>query len=387
MIKILTAYTREANNPEKAVQEIQEQLNFEQGLCRNSVALLFCYTEFVQSGAMEAVSKSLPCEVLGCTSQYFAIKEAVDENMLVVNILTSDDTEFATGLSEPLDIGNVDACIHTLYQKTAAALDAEPALIFALQPLMFSLSGDIIAAALDRACGGLPVFGTRALDAEIQIRNPQTIYQGAAYDNRMTLLLFKGAVKARFFSVPFPARNVFDQDAVVTGAEGNNIITINNIPAISFLEDLGLIQNDLLNILYVIPLVVDYHNGAPPEIVLIDNIVSGGALHCSRKVQTGVTLNIGSITADYVLESANALAQEIKKAGSETGLFIFSCFNRNVVLVGDPLEEAELIQKALVGFSAPYLFMYSGGELCPQELESGKTVNRYHQFAIIACLL
>jgi hypothetical protein len=55
------------------------------------------------------------------------------------------------------------------------------------------------------------------------------------------------------------------------------------------------------------------------------------------------------------------------------------------VLGGNSTAEIELIQKELAGFPAPYLFFYSGGEFCPQYTESGGIVNRFYQYALVAC--
>ena len=55
------------------------------------------------------------------------------------------------------------------------------------------------------------------------------------------------------------------------------------------------------------------------------------------------------------------------------------------MLGGNSREEIELIQKELGDFPNPYLFLYSGGEICPQYTNSGEIVNRYNQYALIAC--
>jgi len=382
MIRLLTAYTYKADDPVKAAGEIQERLNIKENQLAHSVALIFCHIEFIESGVAEAVCKSLPFDVLGCSSQYFALREAADEIMLTVAVLTSDDTEFATGVSEPLTKGNAEDCISSLYQKAAASPGAEPALIFAFPPTMLSLTGDVMTAILDRACAGIPIFGAVALDMDAQIRNPKTIYQGAAYSDRMALLLFKGPVKPRFFSIPFPEKSYYVQDAVITGAEGNRIITINNEPALSFIKELGLLQSDEQGIVLAIPLVIGDHE---PKVIIMHGIGPAGELICSVSVQVGAVLNIGAITVNNVLESAKVLVQNIKENGTGAGLLIFSCFLRNVVLGGNSREEIELIQEELGDYPNPYLFLYSGGEICPQCTNSGENVNRHYQYALIAC--
>jgi hypothetical protein len=392
MVKFLTAYTRDADDPKKAVREIKEQLCLEKEGLANSIVLLFCYIDFIESNVVRALGESLPCEVVGCTSLYFALPGAADAAMLTAVALTSDDTEFVTGLSGPLTAENADERTLGLYRQTAATLDAsgggaKPSMIFALQPIISGMGADVLASALDRACGEIPVFGTYAIDMGQNIRSPKTIYRGEAYDDRMVLLFLRGRVKPRFFSFPFPRNSFFSQDAVITSARGSLITTINNKPAVSFLEELGLTQKGSYSVSSAIPLVVDYRDGTLPQILIVQNISPEGNLICTRNAQAGGVLNIGTVNREYVLESAKALIQEIRQTGSCAGVFIFSCMMRNVALGGNAMAEIDMIQKELAGFSGSYLLCYSGGELCPRPAESGGTRNTFEQYALIACQL
>jgi len=387
MIKTLTAYTYELDDPEKAVRDILTQIDMKNSLLQNSVALLFCHVQFIEMGVTEAICKSLPFDVVGCTSMYLALPSRAGEMMLTVTVLTSDDTEFAAGICEPLTTENAEDNISALCQKTASSLNGAPVLAFAFPPTMLNVTIDVMAAALDRACGGLPVFGTVALDMHVHIRTPQTIYKGAAYSDRMTLLLFRGPVEPRFFSLCFPESSSLAQDAVITSARGPQILSINNKPAASFLKEIGLVHDDKYAYTHAIPLVVEDSNGTNPEVVVVQNIDLNGTLICSRHVPIGGILNIGAITENHVLESAKALVQEIKKNEGGAGLFVFSCFLRTVVLGGGAAAEAELIQRELSGYPNSYLYLNSGGELCPRYTKSGETVNQALQYAIIACQL
>jgi hypothetical protein len=390
MFKVINAYTYELDNPERAIQDIHDQIDMKNNLLNNTVALLFCHSKFIEMGIMEAVCKSLPFDVLGCTSLFFA-QAAADKSvqtgdmMLTVTVLTSDDTEFATGLCEPLSEANAEGCIQALYTNTAALFSEKPELAFAFPPTMLNITIDVILAALDLAGDGLPVFGTVALDMDTHIRQPQTIYNGVAYNNRMPLLLFKGPVKPKFFFIRFPEQSALTQDAVITRAEGPRIFTINNKPAVSFLEGLGLIKSAQGSFSHAIPLVVGDSKGNNPEVVVVLNITPEGALICGRHAPIGGVLNIGAITADYVLESAKTLIRDIKEHGKETGLFIISCFLRSIVLGVGSIAEVELLRQELDSYPDPWLYVNSGGELCPRYTVSGETVNQALQYALVAC--
>ena len=385
MIKVLSAYTYELDDSEKAVQEILSQLDLQNSLLKNSAAMLFCHINFIEMGVMEKICKNLPFDVIGCTSLYFAVSAPADKEgdiMLTVTVLTSDDTEFAAGVCEPLSPENAEDSINALYQKTASSLSGAPSFAFAFPPTLFHLTIDIMTAALDKACGGIPVFGTVALDIGAHIRSPKTIYRGAAYADRMALLLFKGPVKPHFIFRRFPEGDSLAQDAVITRVNGAEIISINNEPAASFLREIGLIQGSFSQ---AIPLVIADSDGNNQEVVVVQKITDEGTLICGRHIPVGGILNIGAITADYVLESAKTLIHEIKKDESRFSIII-SCFLRTIVL-GGAAAEVNLVRQELGNSPGGYLYLNSGGELCPRYVKSEETVNQALQYAVVACQL
>ena len=394
MVRMLTAFTYEMDDPLQAVRDIQDQLDISSNLLKNSAALLFCHSKCIESGVMEIVCNSLPCDIIGCTSMYGSMPGVCGEFILTVTILTSDDVEFAAGISGPLTDKNAVDSIRTMYQETASRLSGPPDMIFAIPPTMFDVTVDVISAALDSAGSGTPVFGTVALDLNVYIAHPQTIYstsgdtsggtggEAAAFNDRIPLLLIKGPVKPRFFSIRFPDKPILAQEAVVTKAEGARVISINNEPATSFLKDVGIILQDNKGFTQAMPLIVECI-GSEPDVVVIQSINEKGELLCGKNISVGAVLNIGAITRDYILDTASALMENIKREGN--GLFIISCFLRSVVLGGSPAAEVELMQKELENFPAPWLYISSGGELCPRYTDDGKTLNQDLHYALVAC--
>jgi len=397
MIKILNAYTQELDDPGKAVQEILEPLDIKNSLLKNSVALLFCHVKFIEAGVAEAVYKSLPFDVVGCTSLYFGTPAVDGGIILTVTILTSDDISFAANVSKPLNEKNIEECVQALYCRTASSLGAgPPVLAFAFPPTMINVPADFITVSLDRVCKGIPVFGSVALDMGIHIQHPKTIFKATSqaagqtagesgvYSNRMTLLLFKGMVKPKFFHSFFPEKTILSWDAVITEAVGNRIISINNRPALSFLKDMGFFQDSMYEGILVYPLMVEYPNNET-EVVIVQDISPEGQLICGRVVKAGGILNMVAVTADTVLESAKVMARDLKNSDNGTGFIMFSCFLRNIVLGGSSQVEYESVCKELDGYAGSWLFINSGGELCPIYTENGELVNRFHQYALIAC--
>jgi hypothetical protein len=249
---------------------------------------------------------------------------------------------------------------------------------------MADLIGQTMTEALSRVCGGIPVFGAVALDFDTHIRDPKTIYKGTAYPDRMFLLLFKGPVKPRFFYSAVPEKYIVPQDAVITAAQGNRIISINNEPAIAFIKGLGLFQDGEHSPSPSFPLIIEERDGTGPVMVVIHGIGPEKEVICTRAVRVGDVLSLGMVNTDYVIETANAVIRDIKNNGSGESFLMFSCLLRSILLGGNHGDEIELIRKELEGFSSPYMFISSAGEICPRYTETGKTTNQIYAYALIA---
>jgi hypothetical protein len=200
MIKILTAHTFEVDDFRLAAAEILERLDLERSLLKNSAGFIFCSLDFVKSGAAEAVAQALPFEVIGCTTMGIALPEASGEIMLAAAVLTSDEVLFTAGVSDPLG-NDEEGRITELYRRLSAPLESPPARIFVTHPGLPVIAGDRVIAVFDRLSGWAPLFGAVALDEAVGSRSPMTIYNGAAYSDRIALLLVS-AGESRFAPNP-----------------------------------------------------------------------------------------------------------------------------------------------------------------------------------------
>jgi hypothetical protein len=383
MVKMLTAYTFEIDDPDAAVREIQGQLQNQGGFLKNSIGLLFCYLDFIKARTVEAVCNALPFETLGCTTLGAAMPDAIGDIIFTLTVLTSDDVEFHAGLSDPLTEKEEDRVIN-VYRKTAAALNTPPSLILIITPSLYNLAGDMVVGLLDRESQGVPIFGAGALDADTKIRTPRVIYGGKAYSDRMPILLFSGNLAPRFFADSIWDHNIHNQKALVTAAEGNRMISVNNIPAAEYMKKIGLITEERLDLLFVFPLAIYPDQSNSPNLFIIYTINDDGSLTCSANIPEGSVVHISTGSGE-VVNSAKNITGGIKTAQGEAAL-IFSCFSRSVILT-NPRDEMEAIRGELMDSPLPYVLIYSGGEICPVYNEKGTAVNQYHNYTIISCVL
>jgi hypothetical protein len=382
MIRLLTAFTFEMDDPVLAADEIRAQLDMEQGLLKNSAGLLFCSLDFIKSGIAEAVSKALPFEVIGCTTHGIAVPGAMSEVMLTVAVLTSDDAFFKTGVTDSLEMDG-EIRIGELYERLTASPESSPSLVFVCHANLGYLSGNRAADILNGVSGGTPVFGTIALDETIGIRMPMIIHNGTAYSDRLALLTICGnAPENRFTVKPLPAMNFYSQPALVTGARGNRLISINNIPAAEFMERVGIVSKGQINAaIQGFPLLVDNKDGTEPKSCAIHSVEDGGVLRCGSDIAEGATLKLVNQMQEEVLRSSAQFVEVIKRESGKKAHVVFSCFGRSAPLV-DLKDEMGLFQENMAGRS--YVFIYSGGEFCPVYDAHGGIHNRFHQFSVIS---
>jgi hypothetical protein len=379
MMRLHTAFTFELDDPRLAVREILEQLDMEHSLLKNSAGLLFCSLGFIFSGAAEAVSKALPFDVIGCTTHGIAVPGITGENMLALTVLTSDEAVFTAGVSDPLDTDG-ERRVTELYERLSGSSESPPSLMLICHSNPECLSGDMVVDVFNRISGKIPLFGTNALDETFESRMPLIIYNGISYSDRLALLFIHGT-ESRFTIKFLPALNIYTRPAFVTEVQDNRLISINDIPAVEFMEKLGVISGNEVNAIYGFPLLIDNHDGAGPKYCAIHNIEDGGILHCGSVIVKGAALQIANQMREEVLRNSEELIKVIKKEEDKTNHLIFSCFGRSIPLV-DMKEEMELFQKHMEGKS--YMVVYSGGEFCPEHDEQGEIRNSFHQFSIIS---
>jgi hypothetical protein len=388
MIKVIVASTIEVSDLEFASGEITARIEKNGPLLRHSVGLLFCNFEFIQSGLVRELCARLPFDVAGCTSQIFAVQNAGEDFMLTLVVLTSDDVEFHAGFSEPLRQGN-EAVIEKLYRDLAEPKDAapKPGLILAFPPHLSGIPGNKVVDILDQASGGVPLFGSTAIDVITTQRSPMTIFNGNHYSDRLTMVLLRGNVQPRFFSHSLSGETQLNKKFTITGAKGNRITSIEGKPAVKYMEELGLINQATMDVFYALPLMVDYDDGKLSRAFSISRVDADGSLISEQDIPRGTVANIGGINREMVMASTRGLISQIRETVERcNGLILVSCFSRTLALQ-DPMEELDFIIKQMREWSVPFVFLSSGGEIYPAFNERGELVNNFHQFTIAACVL
>jgi hypothetical protein len=390
MVRALSAYTNEMDDLNVFVETILEQLDLKHNLLKHAIGIVSCYSEFIDSGAWKALAKALPFPLAGTTTIACLTADATDYQMqLVLLVLTSDTALFIPGLTDPITSED-RAVLETAYLGAAAQMEGSPDLILSFAPLGTNAGCDFFIHTLDQISGGIPNFGTLAVDHTVDYRHAFVLYDGESYRDRYAFVLIKG-VSFDFSIASISGERILRDTGIVTSAYGNQLTEINNRPAIDYLDALGITGDgtDVTAAINAFPFLVDYCDGTQPVIRAIFGITAEGAAICGGDIPVGASITLGRIDKDEVLNTTYSVMNSASFAADYSAVLIYSCVGRYFSLDYGSNEEMETVSSILATWNVPYLFAYSGSEICPvpKNDEKQKLTNRNHNCTLVMCCL
>jgi hypothetical protein len=390
MIKALTAHTSEMDDLKFAVDEILGQLDLEENLLAHSVGIVSCFAEFADSGVLGAIAAALPFPLVGTTTIACLAQDARDYQMqLTLMVLTSDTASFATALTDPITREDADL-LKTAYQNAADQLDGTPDLILSFAPLGTSAGGDFLIGTMNQLSKGVPNFGTVAVDHTVDYKYAYVLFGSSSYRDRYAFILIKG-VEFAFSIASISGERVLRDTGIVTKAYGNQVKEINHHPAIDYLNALGITGGgaDVTAAINAYPFIVDYCDGTKPVIRAIFGITPEGAAICGGDIPEGAAITLGRIDREEVLNTSPSVLKASGFGADYSALLLYSCVGRYFSLDFDSNEEMEQVEPVISSWNVPYMFAYSGSELCPVAKggEKGGFVNRNHNCTLVMCCI
>jgi hypothetical protein len=383
MIRIITASTEYIDDLDAAVEDIKNQLDCEHNLLKHSVGLISCHYEFVLSGAVEAVGKALPFDTVGAISSVNGTAKGTGTLRLTIMAITSDDARFKTAISPSLKKDAAKA-VEDTYTKNVEPGE-KPSLLLVYAPFMLENSGDEYVRILSRASGGAPCFGTLAVDDTPDFHNCFMIRNGEYYADRMALLFMYGNIRPRFFLATISSNKVLDRSALITSSEGHVLKEVNGRHMVEYFEDMGLTKaSETAYALTSLPFMLDYGDGTPLVARVFIGLNENKHAICAGAMPEGATLYMAVFDKNDVLFTTGNTIGEALKAEPSAGMIVYSCLSRSMTLGSAQFAETELVSK-MVGGRVPYMMAYSGGEICPTQVNGDVAVNRFHNNTFIVC--
>lgn len=376
MLTMFSAFTNEIDDTNVAVEEITAQLK-DKKLLKNTIGIIACYFEFVENGTIDALSQTLPFDLIGCAVQGSAVNGNGGMEQLSLTVLTSDDITFTSAISEPIFPENFDAVVENIYAEVAQSGN-DPSLIFLLGPITTDVSGHKILKKLDQLSGGLPIFGTLSNDTSLKYESSYVFKNNEQHLRKMVLLFLNGDIKPRFYTTSITTRNILRQNAVVTESSDYLVKKINDLPVMDYFKSIG-VQTSKLAAVSMLPFLVDFGDGTVPAAYSMYDISESGA-YCGGEIPVGSLITFAEIDYNSVMETAETTLKQalndVEQNGAH-GIIAIPCFTRSLVIIPNIEDE---IKKSLeiVDDKIPFALIYSGGEICPTYNKQQKIINRFH---------
>ncbi len=388
MIHSFSALTHEVDDIDAAVSEILEQLDLggKNHLLKNTIGIVSCFADYIDSGVWTAVAEALPFELWGITTTASAASGQIGETMLSILVLTSDDVSFSAALSEPI-VEASEEPFKALYEKALSKLPGRPSLTLSFSPLFSKLSINFYVECMSKISGGVPNFGAVTMDHNHDYHDAYILSNGEYSKNQFAVLLMHGDVSPSFYVGTISDEKVFPEKGIVTAAEGNILQMVNGKPALEYLLSLGLTQGDDGQILGInsFPIIIDHNDGTMPTIQAMLAITPEGYVVCGENVLTGSTLSIGFFNPDEIVATSGRTLKKALAAANHRTVLVYSCVSRYFALGYDSLKELEQLRKQTADTDMSCMAAYAGGEICPVYGGDGKIVNRSHSNSFIIC--
>ena len=388
MLKCASVYTCEVDDFDLAMSELNAQLSEKITLQKNTVGVIMCHLEFIDSGMLKHVCKTLPFDVAGVTTASQAVNEKADDVILTIFIMTSDDIFFKTGMTDSLE-NDIYAPAKTAFDNIG--LSQMPSLALVFPPLPEKNAGDTYVDAWESVIPGVPIFGTFSTADTADFLGGKVIHNGEIEENCMSYIFCYGNIKPRFIIGTFSEKNALPYKGEITKSYGIYVEEINNIKAYKYFEERGLAKNgEPSKIFTFVPFLIDQKNrddydGVPILRELVSFTEDGIAIYRGN-IDEHSTFKMLQGTFEDVIEIAEEKLDEAVAHSGINGILVFSCIARRMmVMQKDSLGELNVAREK-VG-EIPFMMGYAGGEISPTSVKDRGAVNRYHDYTIITMIL
>jgi len=394
MLKCASVYTYEIDDHSAALNEIETQLNEKIALMENTVGIVMCHPEFINSGTLRFICESLPFEIIGVTTAAQAVNDETGEMILTIFVMTSDDVRFKTGVAMNLDKG-IDESVKAAFEYTAAGESEAPKLALIFPQIILNYAGDDYIKAWQQFIPGTPIFGTLAMDDTPTFEDSETIFKGENSKTAMPFVFCYGNINPRFLIRTIPEEKVMHYAGEVTKSSGPVVQEINGLNTYKYFESIGLENNGVSSVNYLfLPFSIDQktrpdYDGVP-VIRVLQAFSDDGTAIFHGNVDEGSTFTLLKCEADDVLSTAQDGVTKINEMQDVNGALLFSCIVRRIVTMSssgaEANEEFRTVRNKLRP-DIPFMMGCAGGEICPTLSKDGRLTNRYHNYTLVMLII
>jgi hypothetical protein len=293
-------------------------------------------------------------------------------------MLSSNEACFTTARSGKITEENCDEEAAKLYAGLVGGHDEAPAMLLLYAPFLMDVSPERALAALGKIAENVPVFGSLGISLKKGYTGSYPLYGGEALTDGLVLAAVFTREKPRFYSASIKHERIMRLNDPVTAAKGKLLISIGGKTYREYMETNGIGTGELSPYFFYGP------EGS--EIIRVCMAVTPegcGVFTGEVPANTAIAVCTG-VSKDDITETAAELLRRVNgECGEMSGCLIYSCMTRRLLLGADNNMELRAVRESMGG--RVFNFVYSGGEVFPQILESGRIVNQLQNNTLIVC--
>jgi hypothetical protein len=213
------------------------------------------------------------------------------------------------------------------------------------------------------------------------------ICNGEAFSDAAALVFLHGDVRPRFFIENVNrSEDMQEQQGVITGSDGCLLKRVNDMPFLDCIADIGMSPDVLRGLkVFPVPFRVSYNEGTKSLLRLLLSVTPEGHAVFTGEMPLGGSFCLQRLDYGGVMETAENMANTLASLEGVSGVMLYSCIGRSLLLGLNAFDEMRAIMGALDG-KVLYHLCYAGVELCPLEDENHVSVAHSHSYSLVACV-
>ncbi|MGL5435373.1 MAG: FIST N-terminal domain-containing protein [Lachnospiraceae bacterium] len=392
--------TFEMDDSVAACNDLCGQLNAAHERLKNSVGLIFCYSDMESDSLVKELYNRTGIPMIGGTGVASMDHiEGFHEMSVVLIVMTADDCDFSIAVSEPITTSNIVDQIGKTYNTATSGTEGAPELVYVIPPYKLDIMLDSYTEAFTAIAPQVPFIGGLPSCNGNGDEN-LTIFNGETYPDRLVMLAISGNIRP-VFSVQTVLENNQIQKRKVTKAKNNVIYEVDNKVFTEYLIDVGIPLDSIAegnkSVTFVSnPLLIeDTRDGFGDSFRYLRSLhdvnMQDGSGIAIGQIPEGSYISVHPLNRSEIGEAAlkgirnlNEQMQEQSADGYEfSTVLAISCIGRYVIMTPNgEVETSNILQElpenmSLAGF-------YSYGEISPLPTPKG-LVSFSHNESLVLC--
>jgi len=392
-------FTEEIDFVDDAVKELKEEFNKKvgkDGLLKNTAAILYTDSVLDVDAFVEEFKKEFSFPVVGCSGMtMFDREHGVCRSGICVLLMTADDVEFASAITEPFERSGMETELRRTYERGLISLGKTPGVVIVLGDTNEWCPGDDLVRDMSNITGNIAIFGGIAAPALDDNKSFVFTEEKAGRTSVAMMLLAGKGLENALFQYEMSVENTNICGGTVTGLVDDWAVgELNGETFLDRLKKSG-IENGEAGTDYAFkyisnPFIVKRLMDNGDEVAMLRNIVDvntddGSGLFAGR-IPDDSNISMCALSKEKVASSSHDAFEHILKVAEERGIhptafLCVSCKARYFNLSAERREEVDGYDNVLDS-DAALIGFYSQGEICPQPSTTGGFFNLFHNSTI-----